>query len=208
MGRNQGGLGAGSIRRQLFGTNQIPRGLRGPGNRGGQGLAGAGDGGRLSPLRQLGTVRGRARIRLAQQWKRRCCGHRVLRGDTGLRRGERCRRSVPGSGGLGADDGEQPGLRRGDAPGQLAAPFRVSGLLAQGSELRVPLVPAVAGVQQVGLGGAQLAVRLRPAGVQAGDARGLVEQPAPFLRASLDDGAHLALAHHRKRARTASEVGE
>ncbi len=122
-------------------------------------------GGSLPFLRQTGTVRDRARLglRSAQRRDGRSCRGRVRSGLSGLRRGlggsllcrrERRRRGVPGRGGAGADEGEQAGLCRGDALGQLAVPLRLPGLPAQAVELGVHLLAAVPRAQQVGLSGA------------------------------------------------------
>ena len=61
---------------------------------------------------------------------------------------------------------------------------------------------------QIVLGGPEPQLRLVPAGVQAGDARRLLQHAAPLLRLGGNDLADLALMDERRRARARRGVGE
>jgi len=87
-------------------------------------------------------------------------------------------------------------------------PLRLPGLPAQSGELCIQAAAGVLRARQVGRSSAQLGVRLRPAGLQAADARRLLQHQAALLRTGADEGADPALADHRRRPRAARQVGE
>ena len=62
--------------------------------------------------------------------------------------------------------------------------------------------------RQVLLGGAQAQLGLVPAGIEAGNAGGLVDDGAAVGRLGVDDRADAALAHHRRRARSGRGIGK
>ena len=95
-----------------------------------------------------------------------------------------------------------------DRAGYVAVAARLARLAFQRTELGLQLAAQILGARQVRFGGAQLQFRLVPAGVQAGDAGGLLQHRAPFLRPRVDQRADPALADHRRRPRAGREVGE
>jgi hypothetical protein len=60
----------------------------------------------------------------------------------------------------------------------------------------------------VALGGAQPQFGLVPAGVQAGDAGGFLQQRPALDRLGVDEGADAPLTDHRRRVRSGGQVGE
>lgn len=127
----------------------------------------------------------------------RCFGLRELR----------ARRPAPAFGEL-AFDGEIFSLGVADQPRDVPVAIGLAGLLAQLGEARLLLGAQVVGPEKVLLGRPQLEFGLVPAGVQAGDAGGFLQQGAPLVRAGVHQGGNPALADHRRIAGTGGEVGE
>ncbi len=141
---------------------------------------------------------------------RRRGGRRRCRlGNNAPRRRQRIGRRYLKKVGAGALDRQQLGLGGADRAGDVAVAAGLPGLALQAAKLGFQAGPQVLGPRQVGLRRAQLQLRLVPPRVQAGDARGLLQQRAPLLRPRRDQRADAALADHRRRPRAARrQVGE
>ena len=106
----------------------------------------------------------------------------------------------------GQPDGQVLRLRAPDQAGDVAVTRCLAGLLAHRLLGSVELRAQILGARQVGLGGAQLQLGLVAAGVQAGDAGGLLEHLAALLRPRVHQGGDAALADHAAGARAAGQV--
>ena len=95
-----------------------------------------------------------------------------------------------------------------DVVGQVPIAGRLAGLPLEALELGLEGRDDVVEALQVALGGAQAQLGLVPAGVQAGDPGGLLQQgPAPG-RLGVDQRADPALADQRGRVRAGRRIGE
>ncbi len=95
-----------------------------------------------------------------------------------------------------------------DLLADVAVARRLPRLLLQRAELGVHRDDDVVQAHQVGFGGLQPQLRLVPAGVQAGDAGGFLQQHPPLGRLGVDDGADTALADQGRGVGAAGVVGE
>ena len=96
---------------------------------------------------------------------------------------------------------EQHGLGLAHPGGDLAIADRLTRLLFQAVDLAGELADHVLDAGEIGLGGLQPQLGFMAAGVQACDARGILQHAAALLGLGLDDLADLALVHQRRRAR-------
>ena len=103
---------------------------------------------------------------------------------------------------------EQRRLGLADVGGDFADSGSPAAPAAAGLHLAVDLADHVLDAGQVGLGGAQPQFGLVAAGMQAGDAGGLLEHAAALLAAWPDDLADLALPDQGRRARAGRGIGE
>lgn len=119
----------------------------------------------------------------------------------------RCRGGAFGLGALPAAD-QEPGLEGAVARPDLAVAPGLPCLLGQ------PLVLLVEGYEhildpgEVGLGRVEPELGFAPAGLQTGDAGGVLQETPALGRLGLDQGADLALAHDRRTARPGCRIGE
>ena len=124
-----------------------------------------------------------------------------------MQRRLRLRRAALGAGAL---DRQQLRLGLADRAGDVAVAAGLPRLALQRAKLHLELAAQVLGPRQVGLGGAQLQLRLVPAGVQAGDAGRFLQHRAAILRLGGDQRADPPLAHHAEAcapvARSANSV--
>ena len=112
--------------------------------------------------------------------------------------------------GLVPAPGEEMGERlvTADVGGEIAVTARLARLTLQAVDLDVELLQHVLNAQKVVLRPFQPQLRLMAARVQAGDARGLLEDEPARLGLGGNDFADLALAHERGRTRAGRGVGE
>ncbi len=110
--------------------------------------------------------------------------------------------------GAGALDRQQFRLGLPDGPGDVAVAAGLPRLPLQRAKLRLELAAQILCARQVGLGGAQLQLRLVPARMQAGDAGGFLQHRAAILRPGGDQRADPALADHAGGMRPGRQVGE
>ena len=103
---------------------------------------------------------------------------------------------------------EQDGLGLPDLLADVAVARRLPRLLLQRAKLGVHGDDDVVQAQQVGFGGLQAKLGLVPAGVQAGDAGGFLQQHPPLGRFGIDDGADTALTDQGRGIGAAGVVGE
>ncbi len=122
-------------------------------------------------------------------------GHRPRRGG-GLRAGARM------------GDQQQQRLVAADLGGQRAVALRRPGLPAQRIDPGGDRRQHVLDPREVVFGRAQPQLRLVPAGMQAADARRILQDAPARLGLGGDHLGHLPLAHHRRRARARRRVGE
>ncbi len=108
----------------------------------------------------------------------------------------------------GALDRQQFRLGLADGAGDIAVAAGLPRLPLQRAKLHLELPAQILGARQVGLGGAQLQLRLVAARVQAGDAGRLLQHRAAVLRPGGDQRADPALAHHARGVRAGRQVGE
>ena len=95
-----------------------------------------------------------------------------------------------------------------DVVGQVAVAAGLAGLALQSLVLLLERDQHVLHAGQVLLGGAQAQLGLVAAGVEAGDAGGLVDDGPAIGRLGVDDRADAALAHHCRRARAGGGIGK
>ena len=105
-------------------------------------------------------------------------------------------------------DHEQGRLGAPDVVAEVAVAVRLTGLFLEVLELRLQGNHDVVEAFQVGFGAAQTQLGLVAAGMEAGDAGGLLQEGAPIDGLGGDDGADAALADQRRRARPGGRIGE
>ena len=117
-------------------------------------------------------------------------------------------RGLGGGGGF-APAGEQQACLGGLNPvGEFGIAFRLLGLPLQRGDLRVEPGHQVFQPGKIGLGGAQLALGVLAADVQASDPGGLLKHRAAFCRAGGDHLRDLALTNERGGVRASGRIGE
>ena len=105
-------------------------------------------------------------------------------------------------------DRQEVRLRGTDRAAEIAVAARLARLALEAGELLLEPGLELVGAGEVGLGRLELELGLVAAGVQAGDAGGLLEQRAALLGPGGDEGGDAALAHHGRGARAAAEIGK
>ena len=105
-------------------------------------------------------------------------------------------------------DRQEVRLRGTDRAAEIAIAARLARLALEAGELLLEPGLELVGAGEVGLGRLELELGLVAAGVQAGDAGGLLEQRAALLGPGGDEGGDAALAHHGRGARAAAEIGK
>ena len=95
-----------------------------------------------------------------------------------------------------------------DRAGELAVAVRLARLTLEAVDLGVDLLQHVLDAGEIVLGALQPELGFVAARVEAGDARGLLQDQPARLGLGGNDLANLALAHQRRRARSRRRVGE
>jgi hypothetical protein len=99
-------------------------------------------------------------------------------------------------------------LMTADRAGKLAVAVRLARLALEAVDLRVDLLQHILDANEIVLCALQPKLGFVPTRVEAGDARGFLEDQAARLGLSGNDLANLALAHERGRASAGRSVGE
>ena len=100
------------------------------------------------------------------------------------------------------------GLHLADLRRKLAVAGRLTGLPLEAAHLRLQLAGDILQPVQIGFGGVELQLGLVAAGIEAGDAGGLLQNAAARLRLGVDDLGNAPLTHQGGRARAGGGVGE
>ncbi len=92
--------------------------------------------------------------------------------------------------------------------GDFAIALGLPGLAAHRLQLRRELADQIGQTREIGLGGIESELGLVPAAVQTGNAGGIFQHAAAFLRRGVDDLADPPLTHQRRRPRAGGRVLE